>query len=396
MPVIRVEVCASCKGYKLLCGLPRCPILERARFVREVELRVGGEVYGATPPSTLVGEHGYPHVRVMFNVPPGETGDPARIHDDPPSWWGRAGLEDIIRFRATMLYSTVRADARRPADLYSREIPLAAVSQRPTEAEVSVARRPNARVTFSLRELPIGPTAPASRVRIVGNPRVPRALERLIWDDVPAGEAVGELYARGVDVYVIQRALAMGLLGAPRRRRLVPTRWAITAVDVMVGDMLMRRVRRMPWLDHVMAGSLTYLANEFFVMLVPGPWRALWVELWSPAVFSAAGNYITIVNREDVRGRRRSMDGGYEAARLAVLEGLAGLGRQATAIIVRRIRPEYYVGVGNWHVRETVRRLMGNLRRYQSVDEALQSHELGSVAGRYLREYGGTPLDAFL
>jgi hypothetical protein len=51
------------------------------------------------------------------------------------------------------------------------------------------------------------------------------------------------------------------------------------------------------------------------------------------------------------------MDGGYEAARLAVLERLAAMGRRGTVAVVRRIGEGYYVSVGNWQIRETLRRL---------------------------------------
>jgi hypothetical protein len=60
---------------------------------------------------------------------------------------------------------------------------------------------------------------------------------------------------------------------------------------------------------------------------------------------------------EAPRGRRSTVDGGYEAARLAVLEKLASLGRKGTVSIVRRIDERYYVSVGSWQIRETLHRL---------------------------------------
>ncbi len=42
------------------------------------------------------------------------------------------------------------------------------------------------------------------------------------------------------------------------------------------------------------------------------------------------------------------MDGGYHAARLAVLEHLYKRGMRASIIVVREITPRYYASVGNW------------------------------------------------
>ncbi len=64
MPRIPPELCTRCKGYRLLCGLPSCPILDRLRSQARSLERAGWsqELHGSTPPSILVGERGYPGV----------------------------------------------------------------------------------------------------------------------------------------------------------------------------------------------------------------------------------------------------------------------------------------------------------------------------------------------
>lgn len=113
------------------------------------------------------------------------------------------------------------------------------------------------------------------------------------------------------------------------------------------------------------------------LILTPGQWRAVWIEAWHPAVFlSNERGPVIVINKEDWRGKRTSLDGGYEAARLAVLEYLSSTRRQANAIIIREVDPSYYVGVGNWHIRESLRRISTRLKKFGSVDEVV-------------REYGG-------
>ncbi|MEZ0248317.1 MAG: hypothetical protein ABWJ97_03490, partial [Thermoproteus sp.] len=147
-------------------------------------------------------------------------------------------------------------------------------------------------------------------------------LDSMLEDDVKAGEAAVELYKKGVDLYTIQRAFALGLLGARARRRLVPTRWAITAVDSIIGDALAERVRRAPEVSQTFYGYAEYLDNRYLVLVAPGPLRFFYLERW---IYGGKAVEVEVI--EDPRGRRSTMDGGYEAARLAVLEKLAALNR---------------------------------------------------------------------
>lgn len=342
------SICAKCQGRKMLCGLPRCPIVERIKAVKSSLFKIRGrEVFGATPPSAVVGEAGWPRVRVYIGEPPEVVGDEARAYDDPKLLWGRE-LEEILRLRSYMAFGFKQSSS--PWEL--GELPLLAVSERPVDVEMRLAKPPVNSLKFDLREKPMGPRAPLEALRIDGNPAVPRAVDKMMSDDVNAGEAAVELYRKGVDLYIIQRAFALGMLGARHRRRLVPTRWSITAVDVRIGDFLADRVRHMPEVSEVLYGYAEYLDNRYLVVVAPGPLRFFYVERWT-----YGGKVAEIEVVEDPRGKRSTMDGGYEAARLAVLEKLASMGRSGMVSIVRWIGERYYVSVGNWQIRETIRRI---------------------------------------
>jgi len=172
---------------------------------------------------------------------------------------------------------------------------------------------------------------------------------------------VEELYRAGVDVYTIQRLLSLGFLGRRLRRRLVPTRWSITAVDDIISRALRRELRGKPEVQDVRVYYNEYLGNRFLVVVKPGPGGFEWIEVWQPRsiwVKEAAEPIVWRVE-ENALGEATAVDGGFSAARLAVLEALAREGRRADVVIVREITPEYYAPLGNWHVRETVRRAMG-------------------------------------
>ena len=368
-------LCVRCKGYRKLCGLPKCPLMIRfsSRFRSYVKIR-GSSVSGATPPSGLVGESGYPEVPVLVGIPPGVGVDNAATYDSPESWWGTKSLEEIIELRSSMVSALLRVNARNYKDLYRVEIPFAMVSSRPVDAEAKIKSLSSPAIPLDPRMPPQGLIAVAESVHIGSNPKVPGEIEKIYSDELKASEAIWRLYKQGVSIYTIQRALSFGLLGIPKNRRIVPTRWAITAVDTTIAMKIHREIRSMNSVDSVELYRCEYLGNRFWVILYPGPYSYEWIEIWHPnTIFTGiARKPIIIRNREGVSGEAVYMDGGYQAARLAVLESLYRRGRRASIIVIREITPRYYASVGNWHIRETVRRsLMKSPEKPESLLEAI-------------------------
>ncbi len=387
MPRIPPELCARCKGYKRLCGLPKCPILEAFRAQVSATAKTRGTlVEGATPPGILVGEAGYPNVRVYFLVPPQVYGEEAHYHEAPVEWADRREpLARIISLRGELLSASITLPVRDPYKLYETEIGLAAISSEPVDSEVKLAKPPVPRLSFDGVSKPRGPSAPAEKIRISGNPRLPRPVEKVIWDDAPAMTAIGELYSRGVEVYEIQRLMAAGFLGRLRRRRIVPTRWAITAVDEALSRTLKGLLSDKPEVDSIEVYRGEYLGNRFLIILLPGPGTFEWIEAWQPQTLWTRNARDPVIVRveEDPLGRRNLEDGGFSAAKIAVLEYLARRGRRADVVILREVTPSYYAPVGNWHIRETVRRAMARGPVLVSSDIA----EAASYASEHIDNY---------
>ena len=66
------------------------------------------------------------------------------------------------------------------------------------------------------------------------------------------------------------------------------------------------------------------------------------------------------------------VDGGYKAMRLAVLEHLHRMRRQAIVVAIREIGPGYYAPLGVWNVREGMRHaFIKEAERFSSVEEAV-------------------------
>jgi hypothetical protein len=314
---------------------------------------------GSTPPSMLVGEYGYPRVNVYYMIPVDVYGESSKIYEDPVAWaTRRLGLDDIVRLRSELLSARLEMPVHEPERLYESEVGLAGVSEKPVDSEAELEKAPIPNLRFDGVTKPLGPRAPARRIRVSSNPKLNPVVEKVIHDDVDAMSSVEELYKSGVDVYTIQRLLSLGFLGKRFRRRLVPTRWAITAVDDIVSRVLRRELRGRPEVQDTRVYYNEYLGNRFLIVVKPGPGAFEWIEVWQPRSLWVRETSNPVVWRieENALGETTAMDGGFSAARLAVLEALAEEGRRGDVIIVREITPAYYAPVGNWHIRETVRR----------------------------------------
>ena len=375
MRKIPSSLCIRCKGFKNLCGLGECPILKiyRSRFQTYSKLS-SKYVDGSTPPSLLVGEYGYPKVRVMLNLPPGVYSWNAEIYDSPLRWWGKYNLEDIIKLRSSLLSNVIKVDIKDVWRLYEKEISISSVSFNPVDVESRLSKTPQPSLRFDDIIKPIGLTAYVEDIKITSSPRIGRVLEKRIFDDVKASDTVIELYKSGYDIYRIINALSSGLLGRLRDRKIVPTRWAITAVDSILGDYFRKRLTDKPYIDNIRVFTGRYLSNRFIVILYPGPLQIEWIEAWHPrSIWNISSSEIAMYRlNEDYRGNYSDMDGGYMAARLPVLEYLYKIGRQATVFIYREISPDYYAPVGNWHIRETVKNMLsGGYRVYDDLFDAI-------------------------
>jgi hypothetical protein len=208
---------------------------------------------------------------------------------------------------------------------------------------------------------PTGPDASADRLDLTENPHVPRAIKKTLEDDEwQATGAMNYLYRRGFDVYEINTVLSAGALGRGENRKLVPTRWSITAVDDTIGQYLRGGLQSATAVDGVAVRYNEYMGNRYWIVLAPGQWEFELVEMkapgsvWNP---QQETHYLASAS-EGYTGRSTYVDetaGAYYASRLGVLEHLADRERQAKCLVVREVTDDYWAPVGVWQVREGVR-----------------------------------------
>lgn len=368
-------MCLQCRGAKLLCGKPRCPIIVKAESIGRSNKSYSDRISGSSPPGVFVGRIGYPKVSIGPMVPP-QYGDTS-IMDTPEFWLGRP-LETIVDYRYSLVRGNMRANVEDAADpgRTLQQLQELSMAARPVDSELRLSKAPRKVLTLSEDTQPFGPSAPMQGLE-TSNVTVERRIEKPYYDrDLKASDAIFSLYRDGIMVTRIQRALSIGMFGEGARRRLVPTRWSITAVDSTISAKLVDKVKGFQTIDEYRVYSYYVYDNQYVAILLPEPWRFEWIEAWFP---NTTWNQFTkepyvIGDYEEYFGRRTyaKVGGCYYSTRLAVAEALEGERRQAAAIVLRETYPGYIMPLGVWNVRESIRRLMKQKpSKYDSFAPAL-------------------------
>jgi hypothetical protein len=328
---------------------------------RKLSLRT---LYGATPPSIFVGRYGYPKVKVGPMVPPlhGDT----TILDKPEMWLGKS-LEEIVNYRFSLVRGVTNIDTHSPSGKYVESLQELAMTSKSVESEITFERTPIADMEekkdlgLDTGSATFGPIAPSKSFRTSSSISVDQRLENAFYDkDLCAAEGVVNLYQDGVEVSRIHRVLSMGMLGTRKKRRLVPTRWSISATDDIISTNLIKKIETFPTIDFFEVHKHIHLGNYYSVILIPDDiWNFEMQEAW----YDNNGNLGFGVDFENANGLDHypSITGSYFAARLGVAEHLLKRRHKAAALILREIRPEYVMPLGVWQVREGIRKAFDGL-----------------------------------
>lgn len=372
---MKETLCIKCKG-KGLCGRPRCPILEKFKSLQSISPAISGDsVFGASPPALFVGNYGYPRVSAGPLIPPLAKENEALLFEDP-SAWGNMQIEDIISMRSRMVRANTSLHIK---DAQSKENPLLvkaqelALSRKPVDTEAWFFKAPKQELKFDAVLTPMGPSGLMKNFELAENPDVPKKVDYLVYDtDALAKDAISELLKSDVSNEHITRLFSIGLLG--KERKIVPTRWSITAVDDMAGKELSDRIIDFPWVSDIKLFSGTHFGNHFEVLILPRAYSFELIEIWLPkTVWSGESSWIG-EDSEGLNGKKgySPLAGGYYAARLPVLEYLIEIKRQASVFILREITPDYWAPLGVWVVREGVRKALQNPpETFESLEAAV-------------------------
>lgn len=305
-------------------------------------------ISGSSPPSVFVGSFGYPKVGVGPMVPPihGDT----RILDLPEHWLGK-DLEEIVNFRLNLVRGVQKVSVLEPKGRFIENLQELAMSSNAPDSDIIFHKNTVPITTIDGESAPFGPIGEIKSAKFSGMSSN-KVIEQSYYDkDLKAEDAVLRLYNSGIEISKIQKCFSIGMFG--KKRKLVPTRWSITATDDIISKHIVDEILDCPKIDSYLVFTHEHLGNLFAVLLFPHRWIFEMEEAW----FTESGKIGFGADAEDANGidHYPSIAGAYFAAKLGVAEYLKKKKRQAAVLVLREIRPEYAVPVGVWQVREAIR-----------------------------------------
>jgi len=307
-------------------------------------------ISGSSPPSIFVGSYGYPKVGVGPMVPPihGDT----TLLDSPELWLGKT-LEDIVNFRLSLVRGIEKISIQNTQGRFIENLHEVAMSSHSIDTDLQFHKTTLPVTTIDGESAPFGPVGDIKSAKFFGT-RSDKSIERVYYDhDLKAQDAVLTLYNKGIDISKIQKCFSIGMLG--KKRKLVPTKWSITATDDIISKSLVSEILEFDLIDSCRVFSHDHLGNMFSVILFPHRWLFEMQEAWHDENKVGFG-----FDSEDARGINHppAIAGAYFAAKLGVAEYLVQKKLQAAVLVLREIRPEYAVPVGVWQIREAIRAAM--------------------------------------
>lgn len=306
-------------------------------------------ISGTSPPSIFVGSYNYPKVSVGPMVPPihGDTS----LLDNPEKWAGKS-LEEIVNFRLNLVRGIQKISVNATEGRYIENLQEVAMSSKPIDSDLEFHKSVSS-ISIDGESAPFGPIGEIKSAKFSSSSST-KSIEKIFYDkDLKSKEAILNLYNSGIDVSRIQKCFSVGMIG--KERKLVPTKWSITATDDIISKSLVEEILDYRLIDSCKVFSYEHLGNFFSVVLFPHRWIYEMVEAWYSNGALGFGS-----DHEDARGLGHppAIAGAYFAAKLAIVEYLSKNKIQSGAIILREIRPEYAIPVGVWQVREGIRAAM--------------------------------------
>jgi len=321
-------------------------------------------ISGTSPPSVFVGSHNYPKVFVGPMLPPihGDTS----LLDSPEKWKGKS-LEEIVNFRLNLVRGIQKISIDQTDGRYIENLQEVAMSSKPTDADLIFSKSTFSNISLDGESAPFGPIGEIKTAKFSSTSSV-KSIEKTFYDrDLKAEDAVMSLYNSGIEISKIQKCFSIGMLG--KKRKLVPTKWSITATDNIISKYLTNEILDYSIIDSCKVFSYAHLGNIFTIVLFPHRWIFEMIEAWYSTGVLGFGS-----DHEDARGidHPPTISGAYFAAKLGVLEYLSKMKIQAGVVIFREIQPEYAIPVGVWQVREGIREAMNQKPVFaDNLDEAI-------------------------
>ena len=138
------------------------------------------------------------------------------------------------------------------------------------DSDLIFEKATSANVSVDGENAPFGPIGEIKSAKFSGTSSQ-KSIEKIFYDkDLKAQDAVLNLYNSGIEISKIQKCFSIGMLG--QKRKLVPTRWSITATDDIISKAIVDEILDYSLIDSCAVFSYEHLGNVFSVVLFPHRW----------------------------------------------------------------------------------------------------------------------------
>jgi len=349
--------CAFCKG-RGWCG-QSCKILAQ---IKQFSPKVETNFSGASPPDIFVGRFNYPTINTGILAPTNHDESKALTLSSPEEWFKkRLSIEEILAKRGSLIYSTFKTNIKSKQNKLLHTMQELAMAQKPCSTAFILKKKPLVKIDLNSKSPPIGNPAPLKKAVLEENPKVPKKINYLVEDaDLKAKNSIINLHKHDYSITSIIKLLSAGLLGLKKQRKLTPSRWATTAVDSILSENLIRKLKTFPWINDFQVFTGEYIGNHYEILLIPRQWSFEVIEAklsgscWNQKSQEAflMHNYESFYPRKNYASQ---VAGAYYVNRLAITEYLTKIRRQASVLFLREAREEYWAPLGVGILREVSR-----------------------------------------
>jgi hypothetical protein len=345
------ELCFRCAG-KGKCDRKICILKEHLHIRKTFNDSSKKDFFGENY-NIMIGHHNYPNINVgLLNT---DTNIKDESIDDTKHWVeNKFDINEIIQKRSMLINSSFKTNIRGFNDRLMDVFKEVSIASKPVDTEIYLNKKPEFKLVFNNEVTPHGPRVELERARITENVHIPQIVDKITNDEITSRESLKILYTKGFDNQYLTKILSSGHIGFEANKKLVPTRWSITAVDDSIGKDIIREIKNYPIISEYRIYFGSYFGNYYIILSYP--------EVWSYELFETMiGNFDSSHDFENYFGRKEyahSTAGGYYAARLSILEHLKLIKKQSTCIALRFVSDEYWAPLGVWVVRQAVKNAM--------------------------------------
>jgi len=382
-----------------------------------------GDYYVGKLNNVFVSSSTYPSVNLSLLL----KDDPEQKSFQLPSLYRRSLLKipNIIYERKKLVNSYFKSGIHERSNKID-DVHLMTMASKPIDVEVDFKKQlSSSNLIYDKQniDIPIPKYNPLNSFKLTSTTPLIKPVEKIYYDkDITTIDAYSNLYNK-VNIYRLIDMFSVGLFGRKLNKKLVPTKWSITANDDIASNNFIEELRDYRHIKSYELYYSNYLGNHYVTLLFPREWS---YELFEFGVDGVITSPIEIDNKLELvskfQGIKSSYDktkqlsstkidskyyldnyttdyesyygrknyavncvGGYYSVRYSVAKFLYDRKKQASALTLRFVDKTYNTPMGVWVCREASNFSMAkSLGFFNNFDQAFKkliefSNQLGIV-----------------